>query len=586
MIPLTHEQKIAVESTENVALHACPGSGKTRVILAKLLKLAESVEDTPRSIACITYTNAAVDEIESRLRQLGSEHLTERIEVSTIHSFCLNFILRPYQWLVPEVPKSFKILSPQSGEFSSIVETVEDEFNRPMENRTLEDYSSIRRNVNGEPDGPGISGGVVTRESAMRYWELLRSHGYLDFSLILYYSYRILNDYEFVARGISSRFKWLLVDEYQDTTDVQIEILKNLAKIEESQFFLVGDPNQSIQGFAGARTDLGNEFANQIGARKDLNLTGNFRSSTNIVVVAERIITRRPKMIAVGTNKDHASVPQYNHCNSATEAILNHFLPLLDENQIPLGKTAILAPWWQHLIPIARTLRSRGVPVFGPGARPYKKSRLYAVLAEQLGACAETDLLLGLPGVEKGIFRLISDITGSSRFDIFTYKGRLTSLSLVYAAREIARTANSGTEWLRVSAFEVSRILINHGWLPESAEAELTGSVEEMLDDMERNNVDINNLQISDLGLFASPENAIKLITLHNSKGREFDAVAMVHLNEGQIPHFTSRTQEEFEESRRLFYVGATRAKSVLLLSSDTSNRRNQPTRYLNDSGF
>ncbi len=585
MIPLTHEQKIAVESAENVVLHACPGSGKTRVILAKLLKLAESVEDTPRSIACITYTNAAVDEIESRLRQLGSEHLTERIEVSTIHSFCLNFILRPYQWLIPEVSKSFKILSPQSGEFSSIIETVEDEFNRPMGKTTLDDYSSIRRDVNGEPAGPGISGGVVTRESAMRYWELLRSRGYLDFSLILYYSHKILRDYEFVARGISSRFKWLLVDEYQDTTDVQIEILKNLAKIKESQFFLVGDPNQSIQGFAGARTDLGNQFANQIGARTDLSLTGNFRSSTNIVAVAERIIARTPKMSAVGINKDYSSIPQYEHCNSATEAILNHFLPLLEENQIPIGKTAILAPWWKHLIPIARTLRSRGIPVFGPGARPYKKSRLYAVLAEQLGACAENNLLLGLPGVEKGIFRLINDITGSSRFDIFTYKGRLTSLSLVYVAREVALTANGGAEWLRVSAFQVSRILINHGWLPESAEAQLTGSVEEMLDDMERNDVDINNLQISDLGLFASPEDAIKLITLHNSKGREFDAVAMVHLNEGQIPHSTSNT-EEFEESRRLFYVGATRAKSVLLLSSDNSNRRNPPTRYLRDSGF
>lgn len=586
MIPLTPEQKIAVDSTANVSLNACPGSGKTRVILAKLLKLAESVEDTPRSIACITYTNAAVDEIEERLRQLSTGKLTERVEVSTIHSFCLNFILRPYQWLLPEIPKSFKILSPQSREFVSIVETVEDEFNRPMEHRTLDDYASLRRNVDGNPEGSGIVGGVVTIESANRYWNLLISKGYLDFSLILYFSFKILNENVFVARGISSRFKWLLVDEYQDTTDVQIEILKSLADIDESSFFLVGDPNQSIQGFAGARLDLGNQFATQVNAAIDLSLTGNFRSSTNIVEAAEKIIAREPEMVAVGANRDHPSVPTYEHCNSAADAIVSHFLPLLEEHQIAIGNAAILAPWWQHLIPIACNLRSRGIPVFGPGARPYKKSRLYAVLAEQLGACAETDLLIGLPGVEKAIFRLVSEVSGVSRFDIFSYKGRLTSLSLVYSAREISRTTQSGVEWLRLSSVEASEILVSQGWLPESARTLLPESVEDMLGDMEANQINLDALQISDLGLFANPENALKLITLHHSKGREFEAVAIVNLNDGQIPHFLSRTTEEIEESRRLFYVGTSRAKKVLFLSSDSSNPRNQPSRFLGESGF
>lgn len=586
MIPLTDEQKIAVDSTDNVSLYACPGSGKTRVILAKLLKIAESVEGTPRSIACITYTNAAVDEIESRLKQFGSQNLADRIEVATIHSFCLHFILRPYQWLLPEVPKSFRILSPQSGDFASIVETVEDEFNRRMENRTLEDYASLRIDINGEPDGSGINGGIVTNKSAKRYWELIKSKGFLDFSLILYYSYLILTHHQFVARGISSRFKWLLVDEYQDTTDVQIEILKALAEISHTNFFLVGDPNQSIQGFAGARIDLGKDFATQISARTDLSLTGNFRSSSNITNTAERIIQRTPEMEAVGENRDFPFMPFCEHCSSATEAITDHFLPLLEEHNIPLGKAAVLAPWWQHLIPIARTLRDFDVPVFGPGARPYKKSRLYAVLAEQLGACAMSDNLLGLPGVERGIFRLINDVTGISRFDIFTYKGRMTSLSLVYAARNIAEQAISGIEWLRMSSIEASRILIAQDWLPPSSSSLLIMSVEEMLEDMKRNSVDIANLQISDLGLFANPDNAVKLMTLHNSKGREYDAVALVHLNEGHIPHFTSRTDEEFRESKRLFYVGATRAKKILFLSSDISNPRNRPTRYLNESGF
>lgn len=93
-------------------------------------------------------------------------------------------------------------------------------------------------------------------------------------------------------------------------------------------------------------------------------------------------------MNAIGETADFPIEPEHIHTPTALEAITDHFLPLLEEHNISLGKAAILAPWWQHLIPVARALRGFDVPVFGPGARPYKRSRLFAVLAEQLGACA------------------------------------------------------------------------------------------------------------------------------------------------------------------------------------------------------
>tara|TARA_R110000782_G_scaffold269707_2_gene368342 strand:+ start:4019 stop:4348 length:330 start_codon:yes stop_codon:yes gene_type:complete len=107
-----------------------------------------------------------------------------------------------------------------------------------------------------------------------------------------------------------------------------------------------------------------------------------------------------------------------------------------------------------------------------------------------------------------------------------------------------------------------------------------------MMSDMRNRNVDVDNLEISDLGLFANPDNAIKLLTLHNSKGREFDAVAIIHANEGQIPHFTARTQMEFDEARRLFYVGVTRARKHLLVVSDQLDHRNRPTRFIAEAGL
>src|ERR1700722_2409610 len=105
---LTTEQRSAVRCEENVMLTACPGSGKTRVVISKLVRVLDEVRDTPRAIACITYTNTGVHEIESRLRhhiQPGDE---TSYEICTIHSFCLNYIFRPFCHLIGGYKKGFR----------------------------------------------------------------------------------------------------------------------------------------------------------------------------------------------------------------------------------------------------------------------------------------------------------------------------------------------------------------------------------------------------------------------------------------------------------------------------------------------
>ncbi|MBV6631425.1 MAG: ATP-dependent helicase [Alphaproteobacteria bacterium] len=586
MISLTPDQREAVNCQDNLMLSACPGSGKTRVVIAKLLQLAEKVEATPRSIGCITYTNAAVDEIEARVRQIGTNTLFDRCEVSTIHAFCLQFILRPYSWMVPKLPIGLKILTREMRLFDQLVRIVEDEQGRQPQFRAFEDYASIRMNIDGNPAGSGIEGGIVTDATARRYWELMLANGYIDFSMILYYSLQILRDHPFVGDGLSSRFAWLLVDEFQDTTDVQVEILKVLHERMHSQFFLVGDEHQSIHAFAGARPDLANGFADDIGARQDIFLSGNFRSTEEIITPAQTLIRRNPGMYPSGEAADREGSVSYEHAANATVAVTDYFLPLLEENNIPLGQAAILAPWWRHLVPIATMLRKFDVPVFGPGARPYQRRRLFAPLAEQLGASVASQTLSVVPGVEKALFRLISEAMGVSRFDLFSYSGRMISLALVYEAKRIAGLHPGGMDWLVRCAQSAGQMLMDEEWIDTVTAKAINTSVQEMHADMTRNNVDVANLQIEDLGLFADPDSAIKLITMHNSKGREFDAVAIVHANEGQIPHFTSRTREEFEEARRLFYVGMTRARKHLMVVSDQSDHRNVPTRFIREASL
>lgn len=587
MIPLTPEQREAVEHDGNLLLTACPGSGKTRVILAKLLTLADQVVDTPQFIGCITYTNAAVDEIEARLRTYGNNALADRCEISTIHAFCLQFILRPYSWLIPEVPASFQVLSRENSLFEQIVTAVEDTFGRMPAGQAFEDYESLRVDVNGDPCGQGVETGIVTEESAALYWERVRAHGYLDFAMILYYSWKIIEQHPFVGRGIASRFAWLLIDEFQDTTDIQIAIFGALQHFLHTRFFLVGgDQNQSIMRFAGARPELAEQFGDQIDARRDTVLTGNFRCGPAIVSAASTLIRTMPGMQSAGNAGQLAAQVNYVHVQRPIDAITDYFLPALQDAGIPLGKAAILAPWWTHLIPVARALRDFDVPVFGPGARPYKRRRLLAGLAEQLGACAEAGNYLGLPGVERSLFRLIGDLSGNSRYDMFSYQGRRVALGLIYLARELADQQAGGAAWLRAIARGAGDYLEREEWLPGSAKQSLIDSAEEMLSDMQASKVDLANLLIADMGLFANPEHALKLITLHNSKGREFEGVALICMNNGSIPHFSTSTQEAYDESRRLFYVGLTRAKRVLVVASDQSHWKNTPTPFIAEAGL
>jgi DNA helicase II / ATP-dependent DNA helicase PcrA len=586
MISLTPDQREAVVRDGNMMLSACPGSGKTRVIVAKLLHVGDQVAGTPRSIGCITYTNAAVNEIEARVKRFGNEFLFERCEIATIHSFCLHFILRPYCWLEDKIPKKFKILSREMGDFETIVTAVEDSIGRPIMWRIFDDYASLRMNLDGEPAGSGFETGGVTEESAGLYWEAVLRAGYLDFSMILYFAWKILRDHPFVSEGIAAKFAWLLVDEFQDTTDLQIEILRLLQQYLRTNFFLVGDENQSINGFAGARPDLALDFANDIKAHQNAPLVANFRSGLQIVTTAQKLIARNPVMHSAGAALGYDVSVGYFHVSNSIIAMSDHFLPLIADKQVPLGKVAILAPWWQHLLPIARRLREMGVPAFGPGARPYRRSRLYAVLAEQLGACVESETLTYLPGVERAIFHLISEAEGLTRFDVFSYEGRLTSLSLVYEAKRLAMIYPGGQDWLVRSVDSCADILVRGKWIGNVTAAKLIHSVTEMVGDMERSNVDVKNIEISDLGLFANPDKAVKLMTLHNAKGREFDAVALVNVNEGQIPHFSARTQVEFDEARRLFYVGITRAQKYLMVFSDQSDWRNKPTRFIAEASL
>ena len=286
-------------------------------------------------------------------------------------------------------------------------------------------------------------------------------------------------------------------------------------------------------------------------------------------------------MKATGRAKTYTSTPKWQHGTSAFEVITDYFLPTLDDLCIPVGNAAIIAPTWYSLFPLGRRLREYGVSVVGPGARPYRRSRLFAQLAEQVCAYLVEADPIAVAGIERTLFNTVLNATGRTYFDIFSYQGRVVVFRLLYRARKLHVDHMGGIAWLEAAAREFSEILIEEEYFNSQEDDLFPMSVEAMKGDMLNSKVDLANLTIADLGIYAYPDAALKLSTIHNAKGREFRAVAMIDLHEGRIPYYQAATDEEIEEAKRLFYVGVTRTEQLLLYVTDNLHHRNKPTRFL-----
>lgn len=577
---LNKDQRNAIRYNENTLIIACPGSGKTRTLIAKLLHCLDEVRDTSRKITCLTYTNAAVYEIENRLRAYGESDDEDYCDISTIHSFCLTNILSNFFWRIDEYSGGFSVISPEDERFQEIAKYVLAEYSLP--DKFVEYFEQLNR----EPDGTPIVPQDIPPEVACAFWERLQHEGLIDFPNIIYYAFRLLSERPSIAHALACRYSWFLVDEFQDTSALQVEIFRIIASYGITKFFLVGDPYQSIFGFAGAQVELMEEFGHEISASSEFPLTGNYRCSNRIIEHAEILLPRKPRMKGLGETANADIEPIYVHTATAFEAITDYFLPAIEGLKIPYGKAAILSPWWIKLYQLGRSLRDYGIPIVGPGARPYKRTHMFAILAEQVCAYISYPTRETFHQIEKELFYLITGATGKKPYGIFTYSGNVTTWKLITCGNAIYQKNRSAVEWLRNAAKEFEKILYRDELLPKSCEEILKNSAEDIIEDLIKNKVDIKNLSTEDLGVFASTERNLHLLTMHRAKGREFDAVAIVDLHEGKIPHYRTVQSGDLvriEEDKRLLYVAITRARRFLMYVTDEENRKNIPSRFICD---
>ncbi|MHC3125772.1 UvrD-helicase domain-containing protein, partial [Acinetobacter sp. GN11] len=277
---LNEEQKNAIYEENSILLVACPGSGKTRTLIYKIAFELSKIESTKKFVIAITYTNNAAEEIKERVEALGVD--TTQLWIGTIHSFCLHWILRPYYLYLDNLKYGFSVIN------SYDTERILTELCLSYKNQriTYWDCGVIART-----DNIYLTCTDTAKHSALLkimhdYYTILAKNKQIDFEQILKYSWDLLNKNSIISKSLSNIFSLILIDEYQDTKEIQYYILSEILKSNcgNTKAFIVGDPNQSIYDSLGGFPMPKDKLEELLGFDLiALSLDKNYRSSDKIV---------------------------------------------------------------------------------------------------------------------------------------------------------------------------------------------------------------------------------------------------------------------------------------------------------------
>lgn len=239
------------------------------------------------SVLALSFSVTAKEELEARIAAHAGPTIRANITVATIHGFCLGELVVPFGSYV--AGRDLRLALPGSSAYDGAVSLTAAAFG--IAGPQVQAFLKFRRRI---PDGRSVKAGEESAPEIHRvvaaFWEKLLGSGYVDYPNALYIALQILRSREWIRQGIAARYPFLVVDEYQDCTDIQVAIIGELVKT-GSRVFLVGDLYQCVYGFAGADADSLKAFATDIGARQ-LTLRGSHRCPQQVIDIAERVFKR------------------------------------------------------------------------------------------------------------------------------------------------------------------------------------------------------------------------------------------------------------------------------------------------------
>jgi hypothetical protein len=565
---LNAEQVDAIEHDGSVFLIACPGSGKTRALTYKIALELSRLESDRQWVVAITYTHRAAEEIEERIERLGVD--TERLWIGTIHSFCLDWILRPYAIYHDKLKFGFRVAD-------------QHEIEQRLEGLCQDRHPRIQpRDCNYYYTSQGCR--VLAPNPARRsqilevledYWAGLEADRIIDFEMILKYAHDLITNEQSISILLSSIFKFILVDEFQDTKEIQYAILAAIlrAGAGQTRTFLVGDPNQAIYGSLGGYAMTREDFAAQCGlelANKSLSI--NYRSSSRIVEYFANYCMLAADIEAGGSDRDYASLVSFDE-ETTHQNVENEIVRLIRYNCEQLGVAAhevcVVGPQWTQLAPLTRRLMS-ALPEYsfdGPGMAPFASDQNNFWFKVARLALTEPSPQLYVRRM-RWAGEILADLS-----HVGILVSDLSKRELLRRCNGIQIDQDDGLAFLRLF-FDEFCLAVGFELTDSPALAEHHNRFfvrsESRIAKLEEAGVrDVSAISMF-RRVFAS-RTGITVSTIHGVKGAEFDTVIAFALLDGMVPHFTDPDRER--SAKKLLYVICSRPRKNLHLIAETGRR-------------
>jgi DNA helicase-2/ATP-dependent DNA helicase PcrA len=566
MISLNPEQQTAVDCDGNVVITACPGSGKTRVLTARVIRGLSELDSGKKRVVALTFTNRAADEIQMRLDQENID--ADCLWAGTIHAFALEWVLHPYAPYSEITRFGFTV----ADEFHT--ERLLDELKREVR---LPNYTEISTALT--RTGSGLNTDESRRAIFERYKVKLRDTKLIDYDDVLYLAYSILEGNPEIAATLASIIRLVCVDEVQDIQDLQFGILSAIFRstVSPPSLFFVGDSDQSIYESLGALTKTPEEIAAEFGLDSitHLELIGNYRSTQRIIDFYRRLRSAVPAIESRTDYADCAGVITFQD-QTVSKDDLPASIAALISNSLYAGVAphdiCVLAPHWWHVRSIARELVSLlpQVDFDAPGLSPlyssrdnfwFKVSRLFLMAPSP--SRARTRILWAR--------EVLSDL--STLADMASPEIIATPRRLLRLINAISSSETEGMSYLR-DVF--SQLLVSMDLNLDSSNALIT-SFNTFFEKAESRIATAGGGMSTEVSsfrkLFSHPAGVV-VSTCHGVKGEEYDTVIAFGLLKGYVPHWSviinGTELKASEQESKLLYVICSRAKRRLHLIAET----------------
>lgn len=605
LFDLNPEQAAAVRTTEGpLLILAGAGTGKTRVITARVGYLLANGVD-PSNILAVTFTNKAANEMRERLAKLVEPEQARKVTMSTFHALCVRILRQDIEKL--GYKKNFSIYDEgdQLGLIKKIITrtAARDEKLDPGVAKNL--ISKAKTNGWREAlpgDEQSLAGAVFAR-----YQAELKTLNAVDFDDLLGLTVKLLTEHPAVRERWQRRFHYLMIDEFQDTNRLQLELISALAD-ERKNVAVVGDDDQSIYGWRGAEVSNILEFEAHFPNPVVVKLEQNYRSTNAILNTANHLIKNNPRRRAKrlwSAAGDGASVRviQMKDDREEAEFISNEIANRILVEGLKHEDFAILFRMNAQSRLIETNLRALKIPYRLIGAKSYFDRReVKEVLAyAQCLVNADDDVsllrIINTParGLSSATVERATEWSAKHRCSVFAALQApefLAELSArTRASVEAFVTLMDGYETRLNTPLanqpEILRELIKEtGYLedlrrtcktPEEAlkREESVREIMESFDAFQKRSTEGLRGFLDEMSLRQEREEddddlkgpGVTLITLHAAKGLEFPHVYLIGVEEGVLPHDRSKLEGTVDEERRLLYVGITRARQTLALT-------------------